>query len=143
MTELWMIFCLVWHFAAQTDHFRLKQMCRYSFHYNISTSVSAANVSDKCHIFSVLLFNQCWLNNKTEKVWHLFVMFVPLFYCCCWCFIQLSIVFVCCPHVDPVSVRCKADYNWCVWNHIKLRELLKSKLKNGNQKNIIYIYIYI
>ena len=24
LTELWMIFCLVWHFAAKTGHFRLK-----------------------------------------------------------------------------------------------------------------------
>ena len=28
------------------------------------------------------IYNESWFNNKTEKVWHLFV---------CWCFIQLSL----------------------------------------------------
>ena len=40
------------------------------------------------HSHEHCIYNKSWLNNKTEKVWHLFVS--PFIFCCCWCFMQLS-----------------------------------------------------
>ena len=44
-----------------------------------------------------IYYNESWLNNKTKKVWHLFVcpfilLLLLIFY---------TIVFVCCCHIDP------------------------------------------
>ena len=62
------------------------------------------------------IYNESWLKNKTENVWHLIVL--PSFYCCCWCFLQ---VFACCCHVNPNgSSHCYTCYN-NRWNSMLIK----------------------
>ena len=69
-----------WKFGAICDHIRKNT--------EASGNCSIIYLKSK-HSREHCIYNQSWLNNKTEKVWHLFVW--PFIFCCCWCFIQLSL----------------------------------------------------
>ena len=67
------------------------------------------------HLHKHCIYKKRWLNNKTEKVWHLFV----------WAFISLlllmffTIVFIWCRHFDPNGFLYLLHMLSDVWSHLK------------------------